>query len=124
PLADSIDHYTFVSSLSVYPDALDSPVDESAPVKTLDDESVEEVTGGSYGGLKALCEAAVERAMPGRTLNVRPGLIIGPHDPTDRSTYWPHRIAEGGDVLAPGNPDQTGVIIDVRDLAERMIGMI
>jgi len=124
-LADSVEHYTFVSSLSVYPDGSyrSDGLDEAAPVIKLKDESVEEITGETYGGLKALCEAAAERAMPGRILSVRPGLIVGPHDPTDRYTYWPHRIAHGADVLAPGNPEQIVPIIDVRDLAEWMIRM-
>ncbi|HZG66597.1 MAG TPA: hypothetical protein VEZ12_07625, partial [Herpetosiphonaceae bacterium] len=54
--------------------------------------------------LKALCEQAAEAAMPGRVLNIRPGLIVGPYDPTDRFTYWVRRVAKGGKVLAPGNP--------------------
>ena len=78
----------------------------TAPLATLKDESVEEITGETYGGLKVLCEKAVEEVYPDRALIIRPGLIVGPHDPTDRFTYWPWRIAQGGEVLAPGNPDQ------------------
>jgi 2'-hydroxyisoflavone reductase len=67
--------------------------------------------------LKALCEAAAEREMPGRVLTVRPGLIVGPWDPTDRFGYWPRRIAAGGDVLLPGGHDRPVQFIDARDLA-------
>ncbi|HET7577731.1 MAG TPA: SDR family oxidoreductase [Bacillales bacterium] len=123
-LADAVDHYTFISSISVYRDFTRENVDESDPVQRLDDETVEEVTGETYGALKALCEEAAEDVMPGRTLVIRPGLIVGPHDPTDRFTYWPYRIAQGGEVLAPGNPDAPVQFIDVRDLAEWVVSMV
>jgi 2'-hydroxyisoflavone reductase len=122
-LADSVDHYTFVSSLSVYADFSQPGIDERAPVGRIDDPTIEQVTGETYGPLKALCEEAAEAAMPGRVFNVRPGLIVGPHDPTDRFTYWPVRVAEGGDVLAPARPDYPTEIVDVRDLAEWIIYM-
>src|SRR5437588_260636 len=83
--------------------------------ENLEDESTEDV-GSHYGALKALCERAVENAVPGRALNVRAGLIVGPRDPTGRFTYWVHRIARGGEVLAPGPPTQPVQFIDVRDL--------
>jgi 2'-hydroxyisoflavone reductase len=98
-------------------------VDEDAPVEELDDPTVEEVTGQTYGGLKALCERAAEEEMPGRVLHVRPGLISGPHDPTDRFTYWPRRVAAGGEVLAPDRPERQVQFIDVRDLAGWMVRM-
>jgi 2'-hydroxyisoflavone reductase len=123
-LANAVDHYTFISSLSVFKDFSTPGMDESAPVGPLADETVEEITGETYGPLKALCEQAAERAMPGRMLNVRPGLIVGPHDPTDRFTYWPHRVAQGGDVLTPGQPDCRIQIIDARDLAEWIVRMV
>jgi 2'-hydroxyisoflavone reductase len=122
-LADAADHYTFVSSISVYPDDIGPGADEDAPVQELEDHTVEEVTGETYGGLKALCERAAEEKMPSRVLNVRPGLISGPHDPTDRFTYWPHRVAAGGEVLAPDRPERQVQFIDVRDLAGWMIKM-
>ncbi|HWI60219.1 MAG TPA: SDR family oxidoreductase, partial [Symbiobacteriaceae bacterium] len=122
-LADACDHYTFISSCSVYPmDVKDA--NEETPVLKLADETVEQVTGETYGGLKALCEQAAEAAMPGRVLNVRPGLIVGPNDPTDRFSYWPVRIARGGEVLAPGKPDTTIQVIDGRDLAEWIVRMV
>lgn len=123
-LAEAIDHYTFISSLSVYSGLGGPGLDESAPVGTIDDTSIEEITNESYGPLKALCEQAAEAAMPGRVLNLRPGLIVGPFDPSDRFTYWPHRIAKGGEVLAPGRKSLTVQVIDVRDLAEWNIRMV
>lgn len=128
-LAGATDHYTFISSLSVYSDLERSGIDESGTVSTLPPEVVAGLTGYSYrdehySPLKALCEEAAERAMPGRVLVVRPGLIVGPHDPTDRFTYWLHRIALGGAVLAPGNPTEAVRFIDVRDLALWLVKMV
>lgn len=123
-LAGSVERYVFVSSISVYADTSQSGIDESAAVGTLDDPSTEEVNGDTYGPLKALCEQAAETAMPGRVLVVRPGLIVGPHDRTDRFTYWPRRVAQGGEVLAPGRPERKVQFIDVRDLAQWMVHMV
>jgi 2'-hydroxyisoflavone reductase len=120
-LAEAVERYVFVSSLSVFADNSTFENDESAPVGTLADPTVEERTGENYGPLKALCEETVEEAMPGRALNIRPGLIVGPHDPTGRFTYWPVRVARGGEVLAPGRLDRRVQIIDARDLAEWII---
>jgi 2'-hydroxyisoflavone reductase len=78
----------------------------------------------NYGPLKALCEQAVEKAVPGRATIVRPGFIVGPGDGTDRFTYWPVRVARGGEVLAPGTPSDPIQIIDVRDLAEWMLTLV
>jgi 2'-hydroxyisoflavone reductase len=122
-LAGAVDHYTFVSSISVYSEAIAPGADEEAPVWELPDPTVEEVTGETYGGLKALCERAAEVMMPGRVLNVRPGLISGPHDPTDRFTYWPRRMAAGGEVLAPDHKGRRVQYIDVRDLATWIVKM-
>jgi 2'-hydroxyisoflavone reductase len=123
-LAGSTGHYTFISSISVYDLDKSSDIDETSAVIKLEDENVEEITGETYGGLKALCELAAEKALPGRVLNVRPGLIVGPNDPSDRFTYWPWRISKGGKVLAPGNPSAPMQIIDVRDLAEWLVQVI
>jgi 2'-hydroxyisoflavone reductase len=122
-LADAVEHYTFISSISVYPHFRSVGLDESAPVGTLEDPATEEITGESYGPLKALCEQAVEQALPGRALIVRPGLIVGPHDYSDRFTYCVRRVAQGGKVLAPAHPDWHTQIIDVRDLAEWTLSM-
>lgn len=116
-LAPNVGHYTFISSISVYADFAAIGIDEGHPVGVLADPTVEEVTGESYGPLKALCEQAAEAALPGRTLVIRPGLIVGPHDPTDRYTYWPVRVARGGPLLAPVGPETLVQYIDVRDLA-------
>ena len=105
-LGAHVGHYVFVSTISVYAD-LGNPADESAPVAKLK-EPTEKVTGESYGALKALCEEAATAAMPGRVTVVRPGLIVGPEDPTDRFTYWPVRMARGGEVLAPGDAERSG----------------
>jgi len=117
-LAPNVGRYLFISSTAAYA-KLDRPeLDESAPLATLADPGSEAVTAESYGALKALCEQAAERAMPGRTIALRSGLIAGPGDPTDRFTYWPVRIKRGGEVLCPGHPDDAIQLIDVRDLAE------
>ena len=123
-LADAVDHYTFVSTLSVYAEPIGIGTDEGGTLGTLTDETVEEVTGETYGPLKVLCEQAVEHTLPGRTLVIRPGLIVGPHDPTDRFTYWPRRVAQGGEVLAPGTPAEAVQFIDARDLAEWTVHMV
>ena len=123
-LSHSVDHYTFISSISVYADFSQPGMNETAPLAALPDETVEEVTNETYGALKALCERAAEKAMPGRVLNVRPGFIVGPHDPTDRFTYWPYRVAQGGEVAAPGTPGDPVQFIDVRDLADWIVRMV
>ncbi len=123
-LADVAGHYTFISSISVYADFSRPQRDENAPLGTLEDESVEEVTNQTYGPLKVLCEGEAQRAFPGRALIIRPGLIVGPHDPSDRFTYWPVRAARGGEALVPGIPEQRVECIDVRDLAEWNVQMI
>lgn len=123
-LADQVDHYTFISSLSVYRDATTPHQDETAPLATLADETTEEINGETYGGLKALCERAAADTLPGRSLIIRPGLIVGPHDPTDRFTYWPARLGRGGPFLAPGDPAAPVQFIDVRDLVEWTLHLV
>jgi 2'-hydroxyisoflavone reductase len=119
-LAPSVAQYLFVSSISVYPD-FKAPRDETSRVGKLEDESIEKVDNDTYGPLKALSEQAAEAAMPGRVTVIRPGLIVGPHDSTDRFTYWPARAARGGEMLAPGKPSDGVQIIDGRDLAAFVI---
>ena len=120
-LAPSVGHYVIISSISVYK-ALDTPgMDERAPLAQLKDPTVEQVTGETYGGLKALCEQAAEKAMPGKTTVIRPGLIVGPGDNTDRFTYWPVRVSKGGEVLAPNAASDFVQVIDVRDLANFIV---
>ena len=122
-LADSVQHYTFISTISVYRDFFRAGIDEHYPVAETDQpESEDRQT--LYGPLKALCEAVVDQHFAGRTLTVRPGLIVGPHDPTDRFTYWPVRLSRGGTVLAPDRPDRLVQVIDVRDLAEWTVQLV
>lgn len=116
-LADAVGHYTFISTISVYAEEAEAPITEASPLSTIEDPTVEEVTGETYGPLKVLCEPAAAEAMNGRSLSVRAGLIVGPHDPTDRFTYWPVRVARGGQVLAPDDPAVPTQFIDVRDIA-------
>lgn len=120
-LSDSVGQYVFISSLSVYADTSQLGITESAPVGRLRDPTTEHVDGDTYGPLKALCEQVVMEALPSKTLIIRPGLIVGPYDPTDRFTYWPWRIAQAGKVLAPGKPQRGLQFIDVRDLASWVI---
>jgi 2'-hydroxyisoflavone reductase len=121
-LAEQADQYLFVSSISVYKDWPGaSAIDESSPVGVLEDPLVEEVNGETYGALKALCEREVEAAFGDRCAIMRPGLIVGPYDPTNRFTYWPDRVARGGEVLAPGRPERPVQIIDARDLADWLV---
>jgi 2'-hydroxyisoflavone reductase len=108
-LREAVAHYVFVSSVSVYASFPPGQrYDETAPVASGDDR---------YGPQKARAEEVIGAVMPGRVSLVRPGLIVGPHDPTGRFTYWPSRIARGGPVLAPGRPERPVQVIDVRDLA-------
>lgn len=122
-LTGRVNHYTFVSTISVYADASDPHLSETSALATIEDESTEEVTSETYGALKVLCEHEVESAFPSASLVVRPGLIVGPHDPTDRFTYWVDRLGRGGTVLGAGRQDQPVQVIDARDLAEWTIGM-
>jgi 2'-hydroxyisoflavone reductase len=116
-LTGSVGHYTFVSSISVYRDFRTLGIDEDYPCGAMPEGAAQAVTGETYGPLKALCEQAVAEEYPGRALNIRPGLIVGPHDPSDRFTYWPERVARGGEVLAPDRPHRFAQLIDARDLA-------
>ena len=117
-LADAVEQYTFISTISVYA-RMDVPdQNENAPLATTDTPETEEVTGETYGPLKVLCEQAAEEAMPGRTLVIRPGFVVGPHDTTDRFTSWLRRIQRGGEMLAPGDPNDPLQFIDGRDLAD------
>jgi 2'-hydroxyisoflavone reductase len=124
-LAGTVGHYVFVSSLSVYAEPLTPGFDESAPTVVLSDPTVEDwMTMGeenTYGGLKALSEDVVSEVFPGSHTNVRAGLIVGPHDASGRFTYWPVRVATGGEVLAPAPPERSVQFIDVRDLAGWMV---
>lgn len=123
-LREAVGRYAFISSISVYAEPLGPNADESAPVATLADENGEEITGETYGGLKVLCERAVQDVYGDRALIIRPGLIVGPHDPSHRFTYWVTRTAAGGRVLAPDDRSAPVQVIDVRDLAEWTVRML
>ena len=116
------DRYCFVSSISAYGD-FSVPVNEDSPLASLGEHPSDEVTNESYGPLKALCEKAVCVEFGDRALVVRPGLIVGPYDPTGRFTYWPHRFARGGEVLAPAPPERHTQFLDVRDLAAWIVDL-
>ncbi len=129
-LKDNVERYVFISTISVYGEVKQG-VDESAPVAKYEGpdpykETLEAMKAGgykTYGPLKALSEREAEKWFPGKTLIIRPGLIVGPRDETDRFTYWPVRIDHGGEILAPGSPSDPVQFIDARDLAEWTIRM-
>lgn len=129
-LKGNVDRYVFTSTISVYEDSKKGP-DENAPLQKYDGsdpykETLEAMKASgfkTYGPLKALSEKEAEKWFPGRTLIIRPGLIVGPRDESDRFTYWPVRIDRGGEVLAPGAPNDSVQFIDGRDLAEWTIRM-
>ncbi len=122
-LAPNVQRYIFISTISVYA-SFANPNTEDSPVGKLADETTEKVDGGAYGPLKALCEKAAEKAMPGRVAVVRPGLIVGPRDPTDRFTYWPARAARGGEMVTPDQPSDRIQYIDARDLAAFVLRLV
>jgi 2'-hydroxyisoflavone reductase len=118
-LKEHVARYVFVSSISVYDD-FSAPITEASRVAELEDQATEEILE-NYGALKAACERVVEEVYGDRSARVRAGLIVGPYDATDRFTYWPRRIALGGDVLGPGDPDAAVQFIDARDLAAWLV---
>ena len=129
-LQSNVERYVFISTISVYGEVKTGP-DENAPTEKYEGadpykETLEAMKAGgykTYGPLKALSEKEAEKWFPGKTLIIRPGLIVGPRDETDRFTYWPVRIDKGGEVLAPGSPDDPVQFIDARDRAEWTIRM-
>lgn len=123
-LLDKVEVYAFISTVSVYRDYLAINIDENYPVLRINDPIREEITGETYGPLKVLCEDVVNEKYKDRALIIRPGLIVGPHDPTDRFTYWPWRVALGGSVLVPESLDWETQVIDGRDLALWVVNML
>jgi nucleoside-diphosphate-sugar epimerase len=124
-LAAQAAYYLFISSVSVYA-SFARPNDEDAPLAELGDLPDDRLTEdfSNYGALKVLCEAAVAEGFGERHAVVRPGLIVGAHDPTGRFTYWPHRVARGGEVLAPAPPERQVQFIDVRDLGDWLVDLL
>jgi 2'-hydroxyisoflavone reductase len=114
-------HYTFISTISAYADLTQLHLDEHAPLMQLEDAAD---PGQRYGALKAQCEEVVRAAFPDGALIIRPGLIVGPYDASDRFTYWPARLHRGGHVLAPLPQERNLQFIDVRDLAAWTVGLI
>jgi 2'-hydroxyisoflavone reductase len=123
-LADATEHYLFVSSISVYA-SLAEPVDEESPVAELGDLPDDRLTDdySNYGPLKALCEQVVAEVFSERQACVRPGLIVGANDPTGRFAYWPHRVALGGQVLAPAPPEAQVQFVDAKDLGAWLVDL-
>ena len=131
-LKGNVDRYVFISTISVFADTSKPGVDESAPLAKYTGADPMKETRDTviaskfalYGPLKALSEQEAEKWFPKQTLVIRPGLIVGPRDETDRFSYWPVRLDRGGEVLAPGDPSDPVQIIDGRDLAEWVIRMV
>lgn len=128
-LSDSVKHYSFISSGSVYDHLGEVDINENHPLKHMSIEEADKLTAGTagpvynehYGVFKALCEKEVERCFPSQNLIIRAGIIVGPYDYADRFSYWINRVDEGGEVLAPGRRDKEIQLIDVRDLAEWIV---
>jgi nucleoside-diphosphate-sugar epimerase len=118
-LRDAVGHYVFVSSISVYREPYEPDFDEDAPVFEVEPRTEEVLE--EYAELKAACERLLAEVLPGSHASVRAGLIVGPHDPTGRFTYWPLRVAQGGDVLAPAPPERRVQFVDARDLGEWLV---
>jgi 2'-hydroxyisoflavone reductase len=117
-LRHRIDRYVFISTVAVYDlETIGPNCTESGALRRLDDPTTEEVTGETYGPLKVLCEQVADEILPGRVLHLRPGIVAGPYDPTDRVTYYAVRAARGGRMAVPGEPDRPVQFIDARDLA-------
>ena len=125
-LGNSVERYVFISSISVYADLHVASIPEDAPLKQPPpgEEETEQVTAETYGWLKVLCEQTLAEAMPRRSLIVRPGYIVGPEDYTGRFTWWPWRVAQGGEMLAPGHPNRPLQVLDARDLAGWLLSMV
>jgi 2'-hydroxyisoflavone reductase len=129
-LSGAADLYLYTSSISAYADSSVPGADETASVGEIsaEDEALvkttKDITGLNYGPLKARCEEEARNAFPGKSIVVRPGLIVGPGDYSDRFSYWPIRIFGGGEVMAPGNPDDPVQFIDCRDLGEWYIRLV
>jgi 2'-hydroxyisoflavone reductase len=131
-LKGNVDRYVFISTISVYSDNSKPGMDETGPLAKYEGADAMKETSatlrasnfGLYGPLKVMSEREAEKWFPGKTLIIRPGLIVGPGDESDRFSYWPVRIERGGEILAPGNPTDPVQFIDARDLAEWTIRMV
>jgi 2'-hydroxyisoflavone reductase len=117
-LADRVRRYAFISTASVYVIPGRPPIDETGELHAVPEHEVDALAPELYGALKVACEAAAESALPGRALVLRPGIVAGPYDPTNRFTWWVERISRGGRLLAPGTPGSPVQLVDARDLAQ------
>ena len=122
-LAPNTGYCLYISSISAYA-SFAKPNDEDSPTGVLENKDQEEITNETYGPMKALCEQYTRDAYGARCSIVRPGYIVGPPDPTDRFTYWPVRVAKGGDMAAPGTAADPIQIVDVRDLVHFMLDLV
>ncbi|MGM0878160.1 MAG: SDR family oxidoreductase [Bacillota bacterium] len=128
-LGDNIEHYTYISSISVYKDWIPLNITEDYHLQSMPSDKLKDVEEGTispyeyYGALKVLCEAEAEKHWPGRVLHVRAGLLVGPFDYTDRLPYWVQRVAQGGKVLVPGRSDRPVQLINVKDIATWVFNM-
>jgi 2'-hydroxyisoflavone reductase len=129
-LGDNIEHYTYISSISVYKDWIPLNIKEDYHLQSLPPDNIlEDVEEGTispyeyYGALKVLCEAEAEKYWPGRVLHIRAGQLVGPFDYTDRLPYWVQRVEQGGKVLVPGRPDRPVQLIDIKDVATWVFNM-
>jgi 2'-hydroxyisoflavone reductase len=122
-LGGRVGHYTFISTVSVYEHgpSTGEPVTEDGPLSAVDDPDAEEVTNETYGGLKVVCEREVLDAFDGRSTVIRPGIVAGPYDPTDRFTWWVRRASRGGRMLVPNRPDQPVQAVHARDQADFVV---
>lgn len=123
-LKDAVDRYVFISTISVYADYAQKGIDEDYPLANMDEALAEVPNMATYGARKVLCERAVREVYGERALILRPGYVVGPDDTTDRFTYWPVRVARGGEMLAPDRPGAPMQLIDARDLAEFALKLI
>jgi 2'-hydroxyisoflavone reductase len=128
-LGDNIEHYTYISSISVYKDWIPNNIKEHYHLQSMQADKLKAVEEGTispyeyYGALKVLCEAEAENHWPGRVLHIRAGLLVGPFDYTDRLPYWVKRVAKGGKVLVPGRKDRPVQLINVKDIAVWLFNM-
>jgi 2'-hydroxyisoflavone reductase len=123
-LSDRVARYAFISTVSVYALPGAPPIGETGALHPVPDPEAGAAAPELYGPLKVACELEVERAFPGRALAVRPGIVAGPYDPTNRFTWWVERVARGGEVLGPGAPSTPVQLVDARDLARFTTALI
>jgi len=123
-LFDSCERYVYISSVSAYASFAKPPIRETDRLASIVGHATDTITSVNYGPMKAECERTVARVFGPRSLLIRPGLLVGPNDPTGRFSYWPWRFAAGGQVLAPGQPETPVQFIDVRDLASWILRLL